>query len=58
MELYIVRHGKTYWNNERKIQGWADIDLTEEGRRVACESAEGMKDIPFDHIFSSPLKRA
>ena len=58
MELYIVRHGKTYWNNERKIQGWADIDLTEEGRRVACESAEGMKDIHFDAIYSSPLKRA
>jgi probable phosphoglycerate mutase len=39
MELYIVRHGKTYWNEERKIQGWADIDLTEEGREVAILSA-------------------
>lgn len=58
MELYIVRHGKTYWNNEKKIQGWADIDLTEEGRQVACDSAEGMKDIHFDAIYSSPLKRA
>ena len=58
MELYIVRHGKTYWNEERKIQGWADIDLTEEGRAVAVLSAEGMKDIHFDAIYSSPLKRA
>lgn len=58
MELYIVRHGKTYWNEERKIQGWADIDLTEEGREVAILSAEGMKDIHFDAIYSSPLKRA
>lgn len=58
MELYIVRHGKTYWNEERKIQGWADIDLNEEGREVAILSAEGMKDIHFDAIYSSPLKRA
>ena len=58
MELYIVRHGKTYWNNEKKIQGWADIELTESGRQVAYDSAEGMKDIHFDAIYSSPLKRA
>ena len=58
MELYIVRHGKTYWNEERKIQGWADIDLTEEGRQVAIASAKGMKDIHFDAIYASPLKRA
>lgn len=58
MELYIVRHGKTYWNEARKIQGWADIELTEEGREVAVLSAEGMKDIHFDAIYSSPLKRA
>ena len=58
MELYIIRHGKTYWNNEKKIQGWADIELTESGRRVAYDSAEGMKDIHFDAIYSSPLKRA
>ena len=58
MELYIIRHGKTYWNEEKRIQGWADIDLTESGRRVAVESAEGMKNIHFDAIYSSPLKRA
>ena len=58
MELYIVRHGKTYWNEEKKIQGWADIDLTDAGIRVAVESAEGMKDIHFDAIYCSPLRRA
>ena len=55
MELYIVRHGKTYWNDEKRIQGWADIELTESGRQVAFDSAEGMKDIHFDGIYSSPL---
>lgn len=58
MELYIIRHGKTYWNEQRKIQGWADIDLTEEGRDVARETAEALKDVHFDAIYASPLKRA
>lgn len=58
MELYIVRHGKTFWNEAKRIQGWSDIELTEEGREVAVKSAEGMKDIHFDAIYSSPLKRA
>ena len=58
MELYIIRHGKTYWNEEKKIQGWADIELTEEGRKVAYDSEEGMRNIHFDAIYSSPLKRA
>ena len=50
MELYIIRHGKTYWNEEKKIQGWADIELTEEGRKVAYDSEEGMRNIHFDVI--------
>lgn len=58
MELYIVRHGKTYWNEQKKIQGWADIELTDEGRAVAVKTAEAMKDIHLDAIYSSPLKRA
>ena len=31
--LYIIRHGKTDWNNLWKIQGRTDIPLNEEGRR-------------------------
>lgn len=58
MEIYIIRHGKTYWNSQNKIQGWTDIELNEDGRDVAVKSQVGMKDIHFDAIYSSPLKRA
>ena len=60
MELYIVRHGKTIWNKERRLQGSIDIELAEEG----IEAAELLHDqlissnITFDRIYSSPLKRA
>ena len=32
--------------------------MTEEGRKVAYDSEEGMRNIHFDAIYSSPLKRA
>lgn len=58
MELYIFRHGQTVWNAQRRIQGSADIELTDEGRQVAIDTAQAIKDIHFDAVYSSPLKRA
>lgn len=58
MNLYIVRHGETDWNTEKRIQGQTDIELNENGVRLAELTSEGLKDVEFDYIFSSPLKRA
>jgi len=58
MRIYILRHGETAWNRARLLQGRSDVELNENGRKLAKESAGGMKDIPFDIIFTSPLKRA
>ena len=58
MELYIVRHGTTSWNEQRKLQGSTDIRLNEEGRRVALLTGEALKTLSFDRIYSSPLQRA
>lgn len=58
MEIYIIRHGRTLWNKEQRLQGSADIELSDSGRAPAIESSQNMKDIHFDKIFSSPLKRA
>lgn len=58
MELYIFRHGKTVWNAARRIQGSADIELTDEGREMAAQTSKAIKDIHFDAIYASPLKRA
>lgn len=58
MKLYLVRHGETDWNKERRIQGQADIPLNEFGRRLAEKTAAGLRDILFGACFSSPLNRA
>lgn len=58
MEIFIVRHGETLWNREKRFQGSADIELSDYGRELAHKTADGMKDIRFDRIISSPLVRA
>ena len=58
MKLYIIRHGETVWNTEGRLQGRADIELNENGIRIARVTARGMADIPFDLAITSPLKRA
>lgn len=58
MELYIVRHGQTVWNKEGRLQGSADIMLNEDGISLAVKTGEALKNVHFDKIYSSPLKRA
>ena len=58
MRLFLVRHGETDWNVERRIQGQVNIELNEFGRHLARETAKGLKDISFDLCFTSPLGRA
>ena len=31
MKIFITRHSKTLWNQEKKLQGWKDSPLTKEG---------------------------
>ena len=56
--LYIIRHGKTDWNEIHKLQGRTDIPLNEEGRQMARDAAKEYGDIHFDVCFCSPLCRA
>lgn len=56
--VYIVRHGETDWNVEKKVMGHTDIDLNEKGVTQAKKLAVILKNIQFDVIFSSDLIRA
>lgn len=55
--IYIVRHGQTDYNVEKRITGQLDIPLNEKGRDDALKLKEKLKDISFDYVFASPLKR-
>jgi len=58
--LILVRHGQSLWNKERRFTGWADIDLTDQGKLEAEQAGKLIKDlnIKFDAYFTSSLKRA
>ena len=58
MKLYILRHGETDYNNQGRFQGQNDISLNERGKKQAEETKIKLKDIKFDKVFVSPLKRA
>lgn len=58
MKLYIIRHGQTEWNKQKRLQGRSDIPLNEYGIQLAKETKAGLKDVKFDLAFTSPLQRA
>ncbi|HEY0259959.1 MAG TPA: histidine phosphatase family protein [Lacisediminihabitans sp.] len=56
--LYLVRHGETDWNLERRIQGSTDIPLNDTGRAQAARTGRLLARREWDGIVSSPLSRA
>ncbi len=60
IELYILRHGRTLWNQTGRIQGSTDIELNQEGRQAAINTGKAWETmgLHFDQVYSSPLKRA
>jgi len=58
--IILVRHGQSLWNKERRFTGWADIDLTDEGKLEAKKAGELIKglNIELHAYFTSKLKRA
>lgn len=58
MKVYIMRHGDTVWNKERRLQGGTDIPLSDSGRELAKVTGEAIKDLLIDKCIVSPLSRA
>ena len=58
MNLYVVRHGETLWNREKRVQGVTDMPLTDKGRQEAKKLQELIKSLNIDVVISSPLIRA
>lgn len=56
--LYLIRHGETAWNKEKRFQGWTDIPLSAEGEAQAEKLGKRFETISVDEIYVSPLRRA
>ncbi len=57
MNLYIMRHGTTVWNEKNIIQGRSQNKLSKSGKELVKKVAEKNKEIKIDVIFCSPLMR-
>lgn len=56
--IYVVRHGQTDWNKDRKMQGRMGLPLNKYGIEQAEALKEKTQEINFDFVFSSPQERA
>lgn len=57
--LYLVRHGETLFNLQKKIQGWCDSPLTNQGidQAMTTQKYFQARSITFDQCFSSTSER-
>ena len=58
MQICLVRHGETEWNNLGKLQGREDIPLNMVGINQIKDTVNYLKDFRWDIIITSPLLRA
>jgi broad specificity phosphatase PhoE len=58
-KIYLIRHGQTEYNLQNIVQGsGVDTDLNEKGRSQALAFFNHYRDVPFDKIYTSSLKRS
>ncbi len=58
MRLYLVRHGQTDWNVQKRAQGHTDIPLDEVGLEQARRTGQAFLEIPIQRLLTSDLLRA
>ncbi len=58
MDLYLVRHGETESNIERRYQGWTESPLSQAGIRQAEKAAHFLGRQNLSGLYCSDLSRA
>lgn len=60
MKLLFIRHAESIGNLEKRMQGWADFELSSQGKLQVKKLARQLLIEAWwpDYVYSSPLKRA
>ena len=57
LKLYLVRHGQTEWNVQKRMQGWEDSSLTEKGVNNAIALRKKLEGVEFAATYTSTSER-
>lgn len=57
-EIFLLRHGMTVWNYQRRLQGRRDSPLSIQGRSQAVQISQVLKTLNLKRLWTSPLGRA
>jgi len=57
LKLYLLRHGETTYSQTGGFCGNLDPDLTPEGHEMAAAFAGAYRDLPWQGIYVSPMRR-
>ena len=57
-ELWLVRHGETDWSRDGRHTSHTELELTDEGARVATALAPRLAEVDFGLVLTSPRLRA
>jgi alpha-ribazole phosphatase len=58
LDILLVRHGLTEWNEQGRLMGRSEIGLSARGRQQVQDAGEALALIPIDAILCSPQRRA
>lgn len=60
MKIYLMRHGETLFNRQKRVQGWCDSPLTDNGISQAQKVGQYFEHVglSFDAVYSSTQERA
>ena len=58
MKIYLLRHGQTDWNKDKRLSCSNEAQLNERGIEQAEEAAKLLENINYDLVISSPYTRA
>lgn len=58
LRFYLVRHGETDWNQEKRYLGHTDLALNKRGEEEALKLKSDLAKVSFETCYSSDLQRA
>jgi probable phosphoglycerate mutase len=54
--LFLVHHGSTDWSVQKKLQGWKQVGLNQQGKEETEQLLRSLPPVKFSAIYTSSLK--